>query len=420
MGLFEQDRGYVGFSREQGVVTLMEKMSVRDVDLKGKRVLMRADFNCPLDEKTGEVADDKRIRAALDTIRYILDNGGKLILMSHLGRPKGKRDPKYSLKPVAKRLGELLNKPVKMMDDTIGPEVEEAVKQMREGDVILLENTRFHSGETKNDPEFAKELAKLGDIHVNDAFGTAHRAHASNVGVANYLPSVAGFLMEKEIRYLSKVVSNPTHPYVVILGGVKVSDKIGVIKNLMKKADTILIGGAMMFTFLKALGKAVGDSLVEEDKLDLARSIIDEANEKKVELVLPIDCVIAQEMKQKAERKTVDIEEGIPMGWKGFDIGPKTVELFKEKLQNAKTIVWNGPMGVFEIKAFSDGTRAIAETLAQSDAMTVIGGGDSAAAVERFGLADKMSHVSTGGGASLEFLEGKELPGIASIKDKEG
>lgn len=397
----------------------MAKMTVKDVDLKGKRVLMRADFNCPLDEKTREITDDKRIRAALDTIKYVLEMDAKLILMSHLGRPRGKRDAKYSLKPVAKRLSELLNKPVKMMDDTIGSKVEESVKQMRPGDVILLENTRFYPGEEENSPDFAEQLAQLGDIHVNDAFGTAHRAHASNVGVAKYLPSVAGFLMEKEIRYLSKVVISPTHPYIVILGGVKVSDKIGVIKNLMKKADTILIGGAMMFTFLKAIGKAVGSSLVEEDKLDLARSIIDEANEKKVDLILPIDCVIAQEMKSKAERRIVDIEEGIPMGWKGFDIGPKTVEIFKDKLKNAKTIVWNGPMGVFEIKAFSEGTRAIAEMLAKSDAMTVIGGGDSAAAVERFGLADKMSHVSTGGGASLEFLEGKELPGIASIKDKE-
>ena len=397
----------------------MAKMTVKDVDLKGKRVLMRADFNCPLDEKTGEITDDKRIRASLDTIKYVLEMDAKLILMSHLGRPKGKRDAKYSLKPVARRLSELLNKPVKMMDDTIGPKVEESVKQMRPGDVILLENTRFYPGEKENSPDFAEQLAKLGDIHVNDAFGTAHRAHASNVGVAKYLPSVAGFLMEKEIRYLSKVVISPTHPYIVILGGVKVSDKIGVIKSLMKKADMILIGGAMMFTFLKTIGKAVGSSLVEEDKLNLARSIIDEANEKKVKLVLPIDCVIAQEMKSKTERRIVDIEEGIPMGWKGFDIGPKTVEIFKDKLQNAKTIVWNGPMGVFEIKPFSEGTHAIAEMLANSDAMTVIGGGDSAAAVERFGLADKMSHVSTGGGASLEFLEGKELPGIASIKDKE-
>jgi len=396
----------------------MEKMTIKDVEITGKRVLMRVDFNVPIDKETGKVADDTRIRAALPTIKYALDRKAKVILMSHLGRPKGKRVPELSLKPVAERLSELLELPVKMAPDLVGNEVKKMVDELKEGEVLLLENTRFHPGETKNDPELAKELASYGDIHVNDAFGTAHRAHASNVGVASFIPSVAGFLMEKEIKMLGKVVEDPEKPFVVILGGAKVSDKIGVIENLTKKADLFLIGGAMMFTFWKALGYEVGDSLVEEDKLDLAKEIMDKAKRSKVDFVLPVDTVIAREIKEGVEKKVVKAEEGIPSGWKGLDIGPETIELFKNKLKDAKTVVWNGPMGVFEIDDFAKGTEEIAKALTKLDALTVVGGGDSAAAMAKFGLSNLVSHVSTGGGASLEFLEGKELPGIKSIADK--
>lgn len=397
---------------------MLKKLTVKDVDLKDKKVLLRVDFNVPIDKETGEVADDTRIKAALPTIKYVLENGGKAILVSHLGRPKGKKDPKYSLKPVAKRLEQLLGRTVSFVDDCIGEGAKKVIEAMKEGEVVLLENVRFYPEEKKNDPEFAEKLASLADIHVNDAFGTAHRAHASNVGVAQYLTSVAGFLMEKEIAMLGKAVANPEHPYVVILGGAKVSDKIGVITNLLKKADRILIGGAMMFTFLKALGKQVGDSLVEEDKLELAKEIMEEASKRGVEFVLPIDTVIAKEIEAGAESKVVRIDDGIPEGWKGLDIGPETIELFKSKLKGAKTVVWNGPMGVFEIDDFAKGTEEIAKALAElEDATTIVGGGDSAAAINKFNLADKVSHVSTGGGASLEMLEGKELPGIASIAD---
>ncbi len=397
----------------------MEKMTIRDVDIKGKRVIMRVDFNVPIEN--GKVADDTRIRAALPTIDYAVKKGAKVILLSHLGRPKGEKKPEYSLKPVADRLSELMGREVKFVDEPVGEKAKRAVEDLKEGEILLLENTRFHPGETKNDENLAKEWASYAQIHVNDAFGTAHRAHASNVGIAKFLPSVAGFLMEKEIKFLSKVTYEPEKPYVVVLGGAKVSDKIGVITNLMEKADRIMIGGAMMFTFLKVLGKSVGSSRVEEDKLDLAKQILEKAKELGVEMVLPVDAVIAQKMEAGAEKKVVSVDEGIPEGWMGLDIGPKTEEMFKEKLKGAKTIVWNGPMGVFEIEDFAHGTRALAEAIAEMTAMgatTVIGGGDSAAAVNKFGLSDRFSHVSTGGGASLEFLEGKALPGIASILDK--
>jgi phosphoglycerate kinase len=394
---------------------VMAKLSVRDLDLKGRRVLMRVDFNVPLEK--GVIADDTRIRAALPTIRYVIERGGKLILMSHLGRPKGP-DPKLSLKPVAQRLGELLGKEVKMAPDCIGPEVEEIVAEMKEGDVILLENLRFHKGETANDPEFARKLASLCDLYVNDAFGTAHRAHASTEGVTRFVPqAAAGFLMEKEIEYLSKAVQSPEHPFVVILGGAKVSDKIGVLTNMLERADAILIGGGMAYTFLKAQGYGVGRSLLEKDKLDLAREIMEKARQIGVEFKLPATTVIADRFASDANSTVVKSTE-IPKGWIGVDIGPETVEEFSEVIEKAKMIVWNGPLGVYEFDKFAKGTIAIAKLLAESDAITIIGGGDCVAAVHKAGVADKMTHISTGGGASLEFLEGKELPGIAALTDR--
>ncbi|PNR93968.1 phosphoglycerate kinase [Petrotoga sp. 9PWA.NaAc.5.4] len=398
----------------------MDKLTIKDIDLENKTVIMRVDFNVPI--KNGEITDDTRIKAALPTINYALEKGAKVILLSHLGRPDGEKDPQFSLKPVSERLKNLLkNVNVFFVDETRGEKVEKAVSELKKGEILVLENTRFEKGETKNDQELAKYWANLADIHVNDAFGTAHRAHASNVGIANYIPSVAGFLMEKEIRFLSTAALNPEKPYVVVLGGAKVSDKIGVINNLLNKADKILIGGAMMFTFLKALGKNVGSSKVEEDKLDVAKDILEKAKEKNVELVLPIDTIAAQKIEANAEKKLIKIDDGIPAGWMGLDIGPETVQLFTQKLSNAKTIFWNGPMGVFEIEDFAEGTKKIALAIAEATkkgAVTIVGGGDSAAAAEKFGLADQFSHVSTGGGASLEFLEGKELPGISSLSVK--
>jgi len=389
----------------------MDKKTVRDVDLKGKRVLMRADFNVPLDGTT--ITDDTRIRAALPTIQYILDHGASLVLMSHLGRPKGVT-PSLSLQPVADRLAELLGKPVKMAPDAIGDEVQAMAEALAPGDVLLLENTRFYSEEKNNDPTFSAKLAAMGDLFVNDAFGTAHRAHASTVGVTNTLPAVAGFLIEKEIAFLGKATSNPESPYVVILGGAKVSDKIAVIENLLDKADTILIGGGMANTFFKAQGFEMGDSLVENDAVDTAMALITKAGGK---IVLPVDAVVADAFDNDANVKVVDVDAVEP-GWRILDIGPKTVALFQRELAGAKTVVWNGPMGVFEMPNFATGTFAIAETLASIDAVTIIGGGDSASAISKAGVADKVSHVSTGGGASLEYLEGKVLPGVAALEDK--
>ena len=394
----------------------MAKLSIEDLDLAGKRVLMRCDFNVPMDEN-GQITDDNRIRAALPSIQYVIDKGGKLILMSHLGRPKGKPDPKYSLSPVARRLCDLLNRKVTKMPDCIGPAVEQTVKRMRNGDVLLLENVRFHAEEEKNDPEFARKLAGLGDVFVSDAFGTVHRAHASTAGVCQYLTSAAGFLIEKELKFLGKVISNPDRPVAAILGGAKVSDKIDVINNLLNFANLLLIGGGMSYTFLASNEVKVGKSILETDKVDVARELIRKAAEKNVELVLPVDHLIADKPEAGANTQVTG-DQNIPDGWLGVDIGPKTIKLFVEKLRPMRTIVWNGPMGIFEVEAFSKGTRAVAEAMSKSDAMTVIGGGDSAAAVGEMGLEDRMTHISTGGGASLEFLEGKELPGIAALTDK--
>ena len=394
-----------------------EKLSVLDLDLKGKKVFCRVDFNVPLNED-GVITDDTRILGALPTIRHIIDQGAQLILASHLGRPKGKHNPRYSLAPVAPHLSGLLNRNVAMAEDCIGPQVTSLVNQMENGDIILLENLRFHAGEEKNDPDFCRQLADLADVYVNDAFGTAHRAHASTEGVARLLsPAVAGLLMEKEIRYLSQALANPSHPFVAILGGAKVSDKIAVIENLLGKVDSLLIGGGMAYTFLKAQGHHVGRSLVEEDRLELASELLRQAEEKQVKMLLPTDHVIASEFKEDAQHKTCSNQD-FPVDWMGLDIGPETSKTFSTVLQKAKTVIWNGPMGVFEFEAFSKGTFAVAKALAESEALSIIGGGDSVAAVNKAGLNDKMTHISTGGGASLEFLEGKILPGIAALTDK--
>ena len=395
----------------------MNKKTVRDIDVTGKKVLVRCDFNVPLDKETGKITDNRRIRAAIPTIEYLIDHNAKVILCSHLGRPKGEFNLKYSLKPVAEELSKLLGKEVKLAKDVIGEDAEKLTSEIKEGEVVLLENVRFHKEEEENDPEFAKKLASFAEIYVNDAFGTAPRAHASTAGVADYLPAVSGFLIEKELEFLGNALDNPERPFVAILGGAKVSDKIGVIENLLDKVDTLIIGGGMAYTFYKAQGHSIGTSICEEDKIDLANDILNKAKEKNVEILLPIDNHVSAEYSNEAEDKYIDSVE-IPEGFMGLDIGPKTIELFKNAIKNAKTVVWNGPLGVTEFSKFEEGTKAIAEALAETEAVTVIGGGDSAAAVEKFGLADKMTHISTGGGASLEFLEGKVLPGIACLNNK--
>ena len=395
---------------------LVNKKTIEDINLKSKKVLVRVDFNVPLDENRN-ITDDTRIRAALPTIKYLLDQQAKVVLMSHLGRPKGQFKPEFSLKPVAKRLSELLGQEVTMAEDVIGESAQKAVAEMKDGDVVLLENLRFHKEETDNDPEFAKALASFGEVYVNDAFGTAHRAHASTEGVAHHLPAVAGYLIKKELEIMGKALSNPERPFVAILGGAKVSDKIGVIENLIEKVDTLIIGGGMAYTFFKARGYEIGDSLLEADKVELAKSLEEKAKAKGVKFLLPVDNVVAKEFKADAEHKVVPSNE-IPAGWQGLDIGPETRELYGKEIKNAKTVVWNGPMGVFEMPAFAKGTEAIAQYMSECEGTTIIGGGDSAAAVEQMGFADKMSHISTGGGASLEFLEGKVLPGVAALDDK--
>jgi len=390
----------------------MNKKTVKDIDIKGKRVLMRVDFNVPMQD--GKVTDDKRIRASLPTIKYVLDQGASLILMSHLGRPKGGPDPEFSLRPAAEVLSSLLGVPVKMAPNPVGPEVEKMAKELRPGEVLMLENTRFHPGEEKNDLELARQWAALADVYVNDAFGSAHRAHSSTEGVARFLPAVSGFLMEQELEYLGRAVSNPEHPYVAILGGAKISDKISVVETLLSQADKLIIGGGMANTFLAAKGYNMQDSLVEAASIEMAKSILEKSGDK---LILPVDAVIADKFDAEANTQVVDVDK-IPTGWRMMDIGPKSIEAFKEVLRGAKLIVWNGPMGVFEMPKFAEGTFAIARMLADSGATTVIGGGDSASAVKKAGVAKQMTHVSTGGGASLEFLEGKELPGVAALMDK--
>ena len=394
---------------------MLNKKSIRDISPKGKRILVRCDFNVPLDGST--ITDDKRITEALPTVRYLMEQGGRVILCSHLGRPKGQVNPKYSLAPVAARLSELLGCPVPLSSDIIGEEAHRLADSLEDGQVMLLENVRFDAREEKNAPEFAKELASLAELYVNDAFGTAHRAHASTAGVADYLPAVCGFLIEKEIGFLGGALENPKRPFVAILGGAKVSDKIGVIRSLLEKVDSLVIGGGMAYTFVKAQGGAIGDSLCEEDKLDLARELLAKAEAKGVRLLLPVDTVIADAFSEEANTRTVTAGE-IPDGWQGLDIGEATRELFAQEIKSAATVVWNGPMGVFEMKKFAAGTEAVAKALAESEAITIIGGGDSAAAAAQLGYADRISHISTGGGASLEFLEGLVLPGIACLEDK--
>lgn len=398
----------------------MNKKTVKDLDVRGKKVLVRVDFNVPLSkEEKGKIADDARIKAALPTINYLSENGAKVILMSHLGRPKGEANPDFSLKPVADYLKNEYKDKFAFIpsDEVVDEKVKEEVNKLADGQIALLENTRYRKEETKNGEDFAKELASLADLYVNDAFGTSHRAHASNVGVASILPSAVGFLIEKEIEVMGKALEAPDHPFVSILGGAKVSDKIGVIENLITKVDTILIGGGMAYTFLKAMGKEIGKSLLEEDKMDLSLELIEKAKANGVEILLPVDVVIADKIEAGVDTEIVDIDD-IPVDKEALDIGPKTAKLFDEKIKAAKTVVWNGPMGVFEIKEFSNGTNEVAKALADSDAVTIVGGGDSALAIEMAGLKDKITHVSTGGGASLEFLEGKDLPGITAIEDK--
>ena len=390
----------------------MDKKTVKDIDLKGKRVLMRVDFNVPMAD--GKVTDDKRIKAALPTIQYVLDQGASLMLMSHLGRPKGGPEPEFSLKAASEALAALLGRPVQMAPDCVGPEVEKMAQALKPGDVLMLENTRFHKGEEKNDLDLAKQMASLGEVYINDAFGSAHRAHSSTEGIARFLPAVSGFLMEQELEYLGRAVSNPEHPYVAILGGAKISDKILVVETLLSKCDKLIIGGGMANTFLAAKGCNMQDSLVEAASIETAKALLAKSGDK---LILPVDAVIADRFEAEANTQVVDADK-IPAGWRMMDVGPKTLELYKKELSGAKLIVWNGPVGVFEMPKFAEGTFALARLLAESGATTVIGGGDSASAVKKAGVAKQMTHVSTGGGASLEFLEGKELPGVAALLAK--
>ncbi len=394
----------------------MNKKTIRDIDVSGKKVLVRCDFNVPLDESR-KITDNRRIVSALPTINYLIEKGAKVILCSHLGRPKGEFKKEFSLDVVADELSKLLGKEVKLAEDVVGESAKTLTNNMNEGDVVLLENVRFHKEEEKNEPEFSKELASLAEIYVNDAFGTAHRAHSSTEGVSHYLPAVSGFLIEKEINFLGDTLENPKRPFIAILGGAKVSDKIGVIDNLLDKVDKLIIGGGMAFTFLKAQGHKIGKSICEEDKLDLAREILKKAEEKNVEILLPIDSHVAKDFSNEAEDMIVHSKE-IPDDFEGLDIGPDTIKLFEEAIQGAKTIIWNGPLGVCEFSKYEIGTREVAKALAKTDAISVIGGGDSAAAIEKLGLANKITHISTGGGASLEFLEGKKLPGIECLLDK--
>jgi phosphoglycerate kinase len=392
----------------------MRKKTIRDIDVAERRVFVRVDFNVPLEG--GRITDDQRIVAALPTITYLLGHKAAVILASHLGRPRGP-DPALRMDPIAARLGELLHRPVRKLDDCVGPAVEAAVSAMRPGDVVLLENLRFHPEEEANDPAFARALARLADVYVNDAFGTAHRAHASTMGIAAFLPAVAGLLMERELTYLGRVLENPHHPLVVILGGKKVEDKIGVIRNLLRLAQTMLVGGGMCYTFLRAAGGRIGASLCEEERLDLARELMQEAARRDVRFLLPLDVIAVERVAADAPSRTVDAR-AIPDGWIGVDIGPRTVAAFGAAISGAGTVLWNGPVGIFEIPQFAEGTRAIAKAVAESCAESIVGGGDTAAAVERFGYADKITHVSTGGGASLEFMEGKTLPGVSVLMDK--
>lgn len=394
----------------------MNKKTVKDIDLTGKKVFVRCDFNVPMDENQS-ITDNTRIVAALPTIRYLLDQGCKIILASHLGRPKGEVKPEFSLAPVAKELSKLLGKEVIMAKDVIGEDAMTKAANLKPGEILLLENVRFHREETDNDPEFAKQLASMAEVFVNDAFGTAHRAHASTTGIADYLPAVSGFLIEKELKFLGEALENPERPFVAILGGAKVSDKIGVIDSLLERVDTLMIGGGMAYTFFKAQGYEVGNSICELDKLELAKDLMEKAKQKGVKFLLPVDNRIAQTISEEAKSKIVKSSQ-IPENWEGLDIGTETIEIYTKELQNAKTVVWNGPVGFSEIAQFATGTNSIATALAEIDAVTIIGGGDSAAAVERSGLADKMTHISTGGGASLEFLEGKKLPGIECLMDR--
>ena len=391
---------------------MFNKKTVRDIDVKGKKVLVRVDYNVPI--KEGKVADDTRIQAAMPTLNYLLEHGAAVILFSHLGRPKGGPDPKYSLRPVAEYLGGLMGKPVKFSEETVGPKAEGAAKSLKPGEVLLLENTRFYPGEEKNDLDLARQMASLADVYVNDAFGSAHRAHASTEGVARFLPAVAGFLMEKEIQYLGQAVADPKRPFIAILGGAKISDKIGVIKNLLTKADQVLIGGGMANTFFKAQGYPVGDSLVEDEALDTARELVKTGSTK---LRLPVDVVIADKFDAEAEKKVMAMAP-VPDGWRIMDIGPKTVAAYAKTLSSAGTVVWNGPMGVFEFPSFAEGTFGVAKAVAGSGATSIIGGGESVQAIKQSGLAGKITHISTGGGASLEMLEGLTLPGVAALQDK--